>query len=98
MKRPADFFTQSTRLLPDVVPPLTYPLHDDTLVVSKSGDINMAGFGSVRIARALVGEHGGIREDADGRWLVSFANIDLGLAAKGKPVEPITPNTLESRT
>ena len=59
--------------------------------------INIAGFGPVRVTRALAGHHVGIREDADGRWLVSFATLDLGFAQKGKSLAPLTPNHPESQ-
>lgn len=96
MKRPAEVFAPSTTALPEQLPELAYPTHDDTVRVTRWGDIRIAGFGPVRLSKALAGQDVGVREEADGRWLISFANIDLGLTNEGGTVTPIEVNSLES--
>ena len=97
MKRPAEVFAASPNAMPEQLPELAYPLHDDTLRVSNWGDINIAGLGPVRLTRALAGQHVGIREEVDGQWLVTFASLDLGYAKGGNRLEPIQPNLPESK-
>lgn len=95
MKRPAEVFSRSAALMPAVLPELLYPTHDDVVRVRSNGHIYIAGIGSVHVTNALAGENVGIREEADGRWLVSFAQLDLGLvdhAATLKPKESIEAN------
>lgn len=89
MKRPAEVFTRSARRLPSKLPELTYPLHDDTLRVTSVGKIYIAGFGNVHVTTALAGEYVGIREEDDGRWLVTFATLDLGLVDRQRTLHPI---------
>jgi len=96
MKRPADLFASSPRPLPTDLPELSYPLHDDVLRVGKWGEISIPGFGPVKLTKALAGQDVGVREEPDGRWLVSFAHIDLGHAEKGKPLTPVQPNSPDS--
>ena len=89
MKRPAEVFTPSTRSYPEPLPELDYPTHDDVLQVSPYGFIKIATIGSVRVTEALAGQHVGIREEDDGGFVVTFANIDLGLAYSRGPLSPI---------
>jgi putative transposase len=96
MKRPAEVFIPSTTPMPECLPELAYPMHDDVVRVTRWGDIRIAGFGQVRLTKALAGQDVGIREQEDGRWLVSFATIDLGLADGRGTVTPIESNSLES--
>jgi transposase InsO family protein len=76
---PATLYSASDRLLPKDEPEPTYPLHDLAKRLNKNGCIC---FGSPRhvyaIGRALAHEPVGLRELEDGRWLVTFANLDLG--------------------
>ena len=81
MKRPAEVFAPSATALPEQLPELAYPTHDDVVRVTRWGDIRIAGFGPVRLSKALAGQEVGVREEADGRWLIS-ASIDLGLPTK----------------
>jgi transposase InsO family protein len=90
MKCPADLYTKSVNLLPAKLPDLLYPLHDDAVRVSTWGDIQIAGVGTVRLSRALAGHFVGIREEPDGRWLVTFVTLDLGFAKGGSPFSPIS--------
>lgn len=96
MKRPADVFTPSTKPMPSTLPELNYPMHDDVLRVTRWGQITIAGFGTVRLSRALAGQEVGVREQDDGRWLVTFADLDLGLADRSGVVLPMTANQAES--
>jgi transposase InsO family protein len=89
MKRPAEVFTSSTKAFPDPLPELDYPTHDDVLQVSRHGFINIATIGSVRVSSALAEQHVGIREEDDGTFLVTYANIDLGLACAPGALTPI---------
>lgn len=91
MRRPVDVYEPSTRQLPTTMPDLDYPLHDEIVRVRSSGDITF-GRRKVYLATALAGVEVGMRELDDGRWLVSFADIDLGhLDHNGKRFEPIEP-------
>jgi len=76
-RTPSDLYTPSNRALPTPIPEPTYPLHDDTLVVSRSGQIKLPRHRQVFITAALRGEPVGLREEPDGRWLVTFVNLDL---------------------
>jgi transposase InsO family protein len=78
MRRPAEVYTASTRIMPATLPELTYPGYDDILRVNRHGHIYIAGVGQVAVTRALAGETVGIREERDGRWLVTFASLELG--------------------
>jgi transposase InsO family protein len=77
-KRPADFYQPSDRALPNPLPELRYPLHDDILVVGRSGHIRLPRGRQVFLSNALVHQPVGLREELDGRWLVTFACLDLG--------------------
>jgi hypothetical protein len=87
MKRPVDVYTPSKRPYPRVLPELVYPTHDDTIPVGPSGCIRLARH-RIYLAESLVGENVGIREERDGRWLVTFKDRDLGHAT-GKVFTPI---------
>ena len=78
MKFPAEMYSASSRPLPTTLPELSYPMHDDALTVTRSGQIYIAGRGLTHVTTALRGERVGIREELDGRWLVTFASLDLG--------------------
>jgi len=78
MKRPAEVYTSSTRPYPKKLPDLDYPRHDDVLRVNATGSVRIDGVGRFHVTRALTGQHIGVREELDGRWLVSFAHLDLG--------------------
>lgn len=85
MKRPAEVYTKSLRPCPDVLPPLDYRTHDDIRRVTAQGLLHMGGRKQVHLTKALAGEYVGLRENNDiiDRWLVSFANIDLGHVEPG---------------
>lgn len=79
MKTPADVHRPSERRLPEPLPELEYPLHDDVLVVGREGHIRLPRCRSVFLSKALAGQPVGLREQEDGRWLVTFITLDLGL-------------------
>jgi len=89
MKRPAEVYTPSPRTLLTALPELTYPLHDDVKRISHRGDINAIGR-SVYIGIALAGEDVGLREEDDGRLLVTFMDMDLG-HVDGHKLQPLPP-------
>jgi transposase InsO family protein len=77
MKRPAQVYKASPRKLPLVLPELEYPLHDDTLTVDRVGYV-VHRRRRCYLSTALAHQAVGVREELDGRWLVTFAKIDLG--------------------
>lgn len=93
LRRPAEFYSQSPRAFPDVVPDLSYPLHDESRVVMKCGHIFLwkRSEKTIFISSALAGERVGLRELADDQWLVTFAEIDLGVidrrSQKFRPID-----------
>ena len=89
MKRPAEVFVASARPMPVVLPELSYPTHDDAVRVSASGQIYIPGLRTVHVTTALASETVGIREEADGNWLVSFAKRDLGLVGRDRILRPL---------
>jgi len=97
MKRPAEVFKPSTLRLPSTLPELSYPTHDDVVRVTRSGQIYLAGIGSVHVTAALAGYNLGVREEPDGRWLVSFAHLDLGFVDRTRAITPAS-NPRESQS
>lgn len=77
MQRPADIYRPSPRRY-DGLPELDYPLHDEVRRVDNRGVADMPGNRACYLSQALVGCHVGLREVEDGRWLVTFASLDLG--------------------
>jgi transposase InsO family protein len=78
-KPPATVYRPSPRS-PSTVQ-LDYPLHDDVRIVQPAGHIRLLrgrNNPGVFLSSALATERVGIRELEDGRWLVSFAMLDLG--------------------
>lgn len=78
MQRPAQVYKRSERPLAAPLPELAYPLHDDVLEVSRGGHIRLPRGRSCFLSYALVGQPVGLREQPDGRWLVTFVALDLG--------------------
>ena len=83
MKRPAQIYKPSPRKLPAVLPDPDYPQHDDILQVSRIGHVYFRRK-QVYVSSALAFQYVGIREEEDGRWLVSFMNLDLGHLSGGR--------------
>lgn len=97
-RMPAEVHQNSTQKFPHDLPELTYPLHDVVRAVARCGHIGLGPrrFGQVFLSSALAGERVGLREVEDGRWLISFASLDLGIAdVRTKTFEP-TPSPRRS--
>ena len=88
MLRPAEVYKASSRLYPTALPELSYPEHDDVLRVNRDGMIYFRRKQRY-FAAALAGEHVGIREQRDGRWLVTFIDQDLGFIGTDGRFAPI---------
>ena len=78
MKRPAQVYKSSPRKLPDRLEEPHYPEHDDVVPINKYGQIYFRRR-QVAISKALAFQYVGLREQTDGRWLVSFMKLDLGI-------------------
>lgn len=98
MSRPADVYRSSTRPLPDKLPELDYPTHDDVLRVNAGGQIYIPGIGQIALSSALARQHVGVRETRDGRWLISFANLDLGHVGPGRANNTVAPLSSSTAT
>jgi transposase InsO family protein len=79
MKRPADVYKASARAY-SPPEPLNYPLHDHTVHVYGDGEIFLPMRGRPRfyVGSHFAGENVGLRSIADGTWLVTFMDLDLG--------------------
>lgn len=77
MKRPAQLYKPSPRKLPTTLPEPEYPEHDDVVPISRIGHIYFRRK-QVYISSALAFQYVGLREENDGRWLVTFMNLNLG--------------------
>ena len=79
LRPPTSVYMSSNTRMPDELPKLEYPLHDLIRRVSGSGHVE--GFkrrDHFYVSTALRGQRVGLREVAEGRWLVSFMSLDLG--------------------
>ena len=74
---PASQYRPSERTFTGEFPDVSYPLHDDIVIVGRHGHVRV-GRSTVFLARALAGHPLGIREEDDGRWLLTFMRLDLG--------------------
>jgi transposase InsO family protein len=79
-KLPAQCYEVSLEKYPKRLASITYPLHDREYRVSANGVIwpNCATRRGIFLTRAIAAHNVGLRELKDGRWLVTFATIDLG--------------------
>jgi transposase InsO family protein len=75
-RRPAEVYQSSARSFVGL-PELAYPTHDDALRVDSQGHIHLLK-ANYFLTKALARQSVGVREEQDGRWLVSFASLDLG--------------------
>jgi transposase InsO family protein len=91
MKYPAEVYSASTRIYPEQLEDMEYPLHDITRKVHPSGEISFE-HKKYYLSQALAGEKIGLRETHNGLWLVNFMNIDLGhIDPKTTKVLPMSP-------
>jgi transposase InsO family protein len=89
MKTPSAVHTPSPRRLPAKLPVPTYPLHDDVLRLDGRGHVRILRR-DVYVASALAHEELGMREEEDGRMLLTFMQLDLGhLAEDASTFTPI---------
>jgi transposase InsO family protein len=75
---PIRSYQRSARPYPEQLPEPMYPLHDDLVVVGPEGHVRISGGPQVFLSTALTGQRIGVRELANGRWLVTFMALDLG--------------------
>lgn len=76
---PVRHYRPSSRRYPDALLP-TYPLHDDVRTVFSCGHLYVGDSRvSIFLGRALAGLRVGLRELHNGRWLISYADTDLGV-------------------
>lgn len=88
MKYPVEVYSQSQRAY-EGLPDVEYPFHDRTITVTHCGRICIEKR-KISLSRALAGQPVGMREVADGMWLVSFMDYDLGyFDDEDDRVEPI---------
>jgi len=92
MKRPAQVYQSSAKHYPDPLPEPNYPTHDDTIRVSGKGSIYLYRRKQIYLGVALSNQFVGIREEQDGRWLVSFMHVDLGYVETNDTFTPLMPN------
>ena len=96
---PADFYGKSPRQLPEELPEPQYPMHDIVRLVSRNGDVRMTKYERFFLSGVLGGETVGLREEEDGRWLVSFMRLDLGYYdCRTKTFEAFGTNQVEETT
>lgn len=96
MKFPSSLYQKSVNRYPKRLPELEYPLHDLDRIVDSNGSISFRKNMRFQLSAALGGEKVGLREVADGVWLVSFMNYDLGyfeektlLFHEQEPIPPV---------
>ena len=91
LKPPATAYEPSMRPFPAKLPEPAYPLHDDVLIVKAGGHLSLHGRGNQYfLSLALAGHPVGIREEDDGRILVSFMNLDLvRINTRSRQIEPV---------
>jgi transposase InsO family protein len=78
MRRPGEVYRPSERRFPANLPDVSYPLHDDVLRVGRNGHIRLPRGRQVFLSYALADQPVGLREQDDGRWLVTFMTLNLG--------------------
>jgi transposase InsO family protein len=88
MKCPAHVYEPSPRPYPPTLADPYYPQHDDTVRVGTDGKIHFVQR-AIYLSRALAHEYVGLREQQDGRWIVTFTNLDLGHIEVDKTFKPI---------
>lgn len=76
MRYPAELYRPSSRPYRGL-PPLEYPLHDQTIAVTQCGRLCFGGR-KINLSAIFAGHNVGVREVADHVWLISFMHYDLG--------------------
>jgi transposase InsO family protein len=88
MKCPGEVYQPSTRLHPPTLADPYYPQHDETIRVARDGKIHF-GRRDIYVCKALAEQHVGIREQQDGRWIVTFVDLDIGHIYPDRKFHPI---------
>jgi len=76
MKFPSEIYTPSPRLYKGIQE-LHYPFHDKTAIVTTCGRICINKH-KINLSHVFAGQNMGVKEVADGIWLVTFMDYDLG--------------------
>jgi hypothetical protein len=76
MKVPADLYARSPRVYPGLGE-LTYPFHDQTIMVTGCGRICFRGR-KVNLSHVFAGQSLGVTQVGERIWLVAFMQYDLG--------------------
>jgi transposase InsO family protein len=92
MKPPGSVYVPSARRYPDELPQFDYSSYDDVIKVHRGGTIRLSQRRNIRLTSALVGQFVAIREEDDGRWLVSFLDLELGHIDKDDRLTPAIPH------
>lgn len=88
MRRPDDVYTAAQRPY-GVLPELTYPFHDRSLVVTSCGRVCLHNK-KVNISQVFEGQTLGLKEVDENTWLVSFMDFDLGYVdLEEKTLQPL---------
>jgi putative transposase len=88
MKYPGEIYKPSQKLYRGL-PPVEYPMHDRTIVITNCGRICM-GKAKVHFSQVFAGQQVGVKEIEDNIWLLSFMDYDLGyFDLESKKVEPL---------
>jgi hypothetical protein len=90
-RRPVEVYAPSPRPYPERLPEPAYPTHDDVVPVGAKGAIRLRRHRPLYLSQALAGQLVGIREEIDGRWLVSFLDLDLGHVELDNRFTPLPP-------
>jgi transposase InsO family protein len=77
-RRPAELYVYSPRPCPAAIPEPSYPMHDTSYCVGDNGCVVLNRRHRFSLTVALAGQRIGMREVADGLWLVSFLDLQLG--------------------
>jgi putative transposase len=76
MKVPADFYARSPRVYRGL-DDLTYPFHDQTIAVTRCGQICFKGR-KVNLSHVFAGQNVGVTQVGERIWLVTFMQYNLG--------------------
>ena len=78
MKTPSQVYKKSVREYPKLIPELSYPMHDQKLLVTQCGTIRLKNSQRVFISETLGGQYLGLNQVADEIWQLSFMDYELG--------------------
>jgi putative transposase len=101
MKVPADFYARSPRVYRGL-PDLTYPFHDQTILVTGCGRLCFKGR-KVNLSHVFAGQRVGVTQVDERIWLVTFMHYDLGYfddqTCRLEPIDnPFGPKVLPIRS